>query len=64
MNDSDEKQLKQMVRIKRFAIEQWLERSEKPTAEPINNRNGLFLANQQINIILQDKRIKSQHYKE
>ena len=47
MDDSVGKQLKQfMVRIKRFAIEQWLDKCEKLIIELINNYNGLCSASQ------------------
>ena len=37
MDDAVGKQLKQLVSIKRLAIEQWSEKCEKPIREPINN---------------------------
>ena len=46
MDDSVGKQLKQLVRIKRFAIEQWLEKCEKPITEPIDNCNLVLLSKQ------------------
>ena len=44
MDDSVGKQLKELVKIERFAIEQWFEEYEKPITESINNYK-LFLFN-------------------
>ena len=64
MDDSVRKQLKQLVRIKRFAIKKCFEKCGKPITEPINNYN-LFLFSKPAdeNHPIRQK-IKSQHYKE